>query len=167
MQSLISELLVYRIHFLCARGLVRMEMEFIIKGGDFVAAGEAATRIRNILRQVGLDSTVLRRAAIAAYEAEMNIVIHARLGRLKFQLTPKDIVIIAEDEGPGIENIDLAMQEGYSTASEEIREMGFGAGMGLPNIKRCSDEFFLESEVGKGTCLRVVLHNPDRKAVEA
>jgi serine/threonine-protein kinase RsbT len=144
-----------------------MEMEFVIKGGDFAAAGEAASKVKNILRQVGVDSSLLRRTAIVAYEAEMNIVIHARSGILRFQLTPDHIVIIAEDEGPGMADIDLAMQEGFSTAPEEIREMGFGAGMGLPNIKRCSDEFFIESQVGEGTYVKVVIHNPERKAVEA
>lgn len=96
----------------------------------------------------------MRRVTIAAFEAEMNIIIHAYRGELKVDILPEKIVVIAEDEGPGIPDIELAMQEGYSTAPSEVREMGFGAGMGLPNIKRCSDSLEIKSEVGRGTFLR-------------
>jgi anti-sigma regulatory factor (Ser/Thr protein kinase) len=93
--------------------------------------------------------------ATAAYEAEMNVVIYAQQGELRFMVSPQSITVVVEDQGQGISNIDLAMQEGYSTASREIQEMGFGAGMGLPNIKRNADELKVESEVGKGTTLRM------------
>jgi len=96
----------------------------------------------------------VRRVTVAAFEAEMNIVIHAHRGQLRISISPEKIVVVAEDEGPGIPNIELAMQEGYSTAPPRIREMGFGAGMGLPNIKRCADVLEIRSEVGRGTYLR-------------
>ena len=104
---------------------------------------------------MGIDSSVVRRVAIAAYEAEMNVVMYAASGRMTLVVTPEVIAIDVDDEGPGIEDVSLAMQEGFSTATPEIREMGFGAGMGLPNIKKNSDEFEIQSEVGRGTRLRV------------
>jgi anti-sigma regulatory factor (Ser/Thr protein kinase) len=97
----------------------------------------------------------MRRVAIASYEAEMNIVMYAHRGRLALKVSPDRIVVEADDDGPGIEDIDLAMQEGYSTATSEMREMGFGAGMGLPNIKRSADQLEITSEVGKGTRLKI------------
>nr|WP_297198927.1 ATP-binding protein [Thermanaeromonas sp.] len=106
------------------------------------------------MQQVGFPPELVRRVTIAAFEAEMNIIIHAYRGELKVDILPEKIVVIAEDEGPGIPDIELAMQEGYSTAPPEVREMGFGAGMGLPNIKRCSDRLEIKSEVGRGTFLQ-------------
>lgn len=129
----------------------KIEMSFPVQGSDFTTAGEASSKIKRILQQVGLPSDITRRVAIAAYEAEMNIVIHANAGRLVLAVDDSQVTIIADDNGPGIENIDLAMQEGYSTASDEIREMGFGAGMGLPNMKRNSDEMIIDTIVGQGT----------------
>ncbi len=129
--------------------------KFTIAGGDFTNAGKASSRLKGILKQIGIPSAVIRRVATAAYEAEMNVVIYARQGELCFVVTPQKITIVVEDEGQGISDIDLAMQEGYSTASKEIQEMGFGAGMGLPNIKRNADELKVESDVGKGTTLRM------------
>ncbi|HHV61260.1 MAG TPA: anti-sigma regulatory factor [Firmicutes bacterium] len=134
-----------------------LEMSYDITGGDFAAAGEAATKIKRALKQIGVDAQTTRRAAIIAYEAEMNIIIHAYRGTLQARVSPEGIEILAEDEGPGIPDIELAMQEGYSTAPEKIREMGFGAGMGLPNMKKFSDEFHITSEVGKGTRVRAVV----------
>jgi serine/threonine-protein kinase RsbT len=131
---------------------------FSIKGGDFDTAGEVSTQIKAILKSIGINSNIIRRVAIATFEAEMNVVIHAENGKLDFCLTPQKITITVNDKGKGIEDIDLAMKEGYSTAPDEMREMGFGAGMGLPNIKRNSDEFKLESEVGVGTILRIAIH---------
>lgn len=128
-----------------------LELSFQVRGLDFSAAGEAAARIKKALQQIGVPSGVIRRAAIVAYESEMNVVIHARQGSLRASITPGSITIIAEDEGPGIADIEQAMQAGFSTAPDNIREMGFGAGMGLPNIKRCSTQLTVISEVGRGT----------------
>jgi len=110
--------------------------------------------LRNILKQIGISPLVIRRVSTASYEAEMNVVLYARRGTLSFMVTPEKITIVVEDEGQGIADIGLAMQEGYSTASREIREMGFGAGMGLPNIKKNADELEISSEVGLGTTVR-------------
>ncbi len=128
---------------------------FDVLGGDFLNAGRASTGIKAILREVGVEPSVIRRVAIAAYEAEMNVVLYARKGAMELRVTPKEVRIAVEDEGEGIPDIDLAMQEGYSTASEEIREMGFGAGMGLPNIKKNADTFSISSVPGKGTTLEI------------
>ena len=147
-----------------ARGYLLKTMEdlykitFTIRGGDFDTAGEVSTRIKAVLKSIGINSNIIRRVAIATFEAEMNVVIHADNGKLDFCLTPKKISITVNDKGKGIEDIDLAMKEGYSTATDEMREMGFGAGMGLPNIKKNSDEFKLESEVDVGTTLYLAIH---------
>ncbi len=135
---------------------------FTITGSDFDKAGEVSTQIKAILKAAGLDSTVIRRVASASFEAEMNVVIHADRGKIDFELTPTAIVLTIDDEGPGIEDLELAMKEGYSTASDDMREMGFGAGMGLPNIKKSSDDFHLESEVGKGTTLRITIKHDEQ-----
>ena len=127
------------------------EQSFPVKGGDFANAGEASCQVKEILKEIGVGPEIIRRLAIAAYEGEMNVVMYAREGEVRVSISPEMINLIIEDEGQGIENIDLAMQEGYSTATEEMREMGFGAGMGLPNMKKNSDEFKITSDVGKGT----------------
>lgn len=131
---------------------------FKIKGGDFINGGDASCRIGNILKEVGINPDVIMRTTVAAYEAEMNVVIYADHGTMYFSISSDKIYLRIEDEGKGIENIDLAMKEGYSTATEEIREMGFGAGMGLPNIKKNSDFFRIESAVGKGTKLEITIN---------
>jgi serine/threonine-protein kinase RsbT len=131
---------------------------FEITGRDFNKAGDVSIEIKEILRELGIDPVIVRRAAIAAYEAEMNVVMYARKGKMVLKLNPKAIRILLEDEGPGIEDIELAMQEGYSTATDEMREMGFGAGMGLPNIKRNADLFELKSKVDKGTTYNIVFY---------
>ncbi|MGQ9779929.1 MAG: ATP-binding protein [Bacillota bacterium] len=128
-----------------------MVLHFEVQGGDFAAAGEASSRLKAVLRQLGLGGDLIRRVAIATYEAEMNVVIHAYRGRIEARIAPAAIEVKVVDEGPGIPDIELAMQEGYSTAPEAVREMGFGAGMGLPNMKRCADELHIESQVGVGT----------------
>lgn len=132
--------------------------EYIIRGWDFTKAGEASCDIKNTLKEIGIPQEIIRRVAIASYEAEMNVVMYARQGTMRCQITPKHITIALEDEGPGIENIDRAMQEGFSTATPEMREMGFGAGMGLPNIKRNSDEFKISSVVNRGTNLIMIFN---------
>ncbi|MCX7974308.1 MAG: ATP-binding protein [Candidatus Aminicenantes bacterium] len=131
--------------------------QFSITGGDFYHAGHVSTQIKEILKELGIDPNIVRRAAIAAYEAEMNVVMYAQKGLFTLEVTPQKIHFFVEDEGQGIPDIELAMQEGYSTATPEMREMGFGAGMGLPNIKKNSDIFKITSEVGKGTVLDIII----------
>jgi serine/threonine-protein kinase RsbT len=126
---------------------------FTVNGGDFDKAGEISTQIKATLKAMGMDNDVVRRVAIASFEAEMNVVIHADAGTVDFRVTPGAILITFNDRGPGIPDIELAMQEGYSTATDEMREKGFGAGMGLPNIKKSVDDLKIESTVGKGTTL--------------
>lgn len=128
---------------------------FDIRAGEFQTAGDASASIKRKLKQIGIDSAVLRRIAVASYEAELNLIIHSQGGKLKLDMTPAAIVLTSADVGPGIADISKAMQEGYSTASEEARDLGFGAGMGLPNMKRNADGFSIESEVGKGTCIQM------------
>ena len=130
-----------------------MDLHYDIKGGDFVNAGHASSSLKKVLKQLNVDSGRIKRLVIALYEAEVNVVAHAYRGTIGVQLYPGEVEITVEDEGPGIEDIEQAMQEGYSTASPEVREMGFGAGMGLPNIKRNCDTFHIESTPGKGTTL--------------
>lgn len=126
-------------------------LEYPVMGGDFALAGMASSNVKKALQQLGIGPDIIRRVAVVTYEAEMNIVIHAYRGVLRVKVTPEYIDIEAEDEGPGIPDIELAMQPGYSTAPDNIREMGFGAGMGLPNIKNSSDELHIDSIVGRGT----------------
>ena len=130
---------------------------FTIEGRNFFNAGKASTEIKSLLKQLGIDAMTIRRVAIATYEAEMNVVMYAQQAVLTFEVTPQAVRIVVDDKGPGIPNIDLAMQEGYSTATAEMREMGFGAGMGLPNIKKNADELKIESAVGKGTKLQMTI----------
>ncbi|MDH4211213.1 MAG: ATP-binding protein [candidate division WOR-3 bacterium] len=137
------------------RSEVLLKQEFKIEGGDFVNAGESSCKVRNTLREIGIESDLVRRVAIAAYEAEMNVVMYARRGTMQVNVCRDNILLIIDDKGPGIENIDLAMQPGYSTATEEMREMGFGAGMGLPNMKKNADVFKITSRVGKGTRIEI------------
>jgi anti-sigma regulatory factor (Ser/Thr protein kinase) len=129
------------------------EVEFPVRGDDFLAAGEASNQIKETLVMLGVPSPISRRASVITYEAEMNLVIHAGGGILRAIITPEKLTIVATDCGPGIPDLDLAMKEGYSTASDRVREMGFGAGMGLPNIKRNADLLEIDTEVGRGTIL--------------
>jgi len=126
---------------------------FTIQSRNFDRAGENSTEIKTILKGLNFDSEIIRRAVVVAFEAEMNAVMYARVGTLTFVITEEDIRIEIIDEGPGIPDIEQAMQPGFSTASDEMREMGFGFGMGLPNIKKHSDSLKIESHVGKGTTL--------------
>lgn len=136
-------------------GGIILEHEFHIRGNDFANAGMVSTEVKSILKKIGLDSKLVRRVAISAFEGEMNVIMHAEKAKVDFLVTTKLIDVVINDSGRGISNIDLAMQEGYSTASEEVRAMGFGSGMGLPNIKKNADDLDIESEVGKGTRLRM------------
>jgi anti-sigma regulatory factor (Ser/Thr protein kinase) len=122
-----------------------------IQGRDFEHGGEASSDIKEALKKMGLNSQVVKRTAIASYEAEMNIIVYAENGELILEVFPHMVKVTAIDRGPGIEDVELAMKEGYSTAPPEIREMGFGSGMGLPNIKRNADRLVIESIPGKGT----------------
>jgi anti-sigma regulatory factor (Ser/Thr protein kinase) len=136
-----------------------LQLEFEIKGMDFARAGEAAAKIKKALQMVGMEVETIRKTLVVAYEAELNVVIHAYAGTLTAKISPDAVEIKVMDEGPGIADIELAMQEGYSTAPSNIREMGFGAGMGLPNIERCSDQMELTSEVNQGTLLTAIIFN--------
>jgi serine/threonine-protein kinase RsbT len=133
------------------------EGSFTVVGGDFSCAGEVSGNIKAILKRMGISNDLVRKAALVAYESEINIVSYARRGMIRLRVVPDSILIEAIDEGQGIPDIELAMQPGYSTASQKIREMGFGAGMGLCNIKSFSDIFHISSEVGKGTHLKMII----------
>lgn len=137
-------------------------LEFYIEADDYIAAGTASNNIKETLKMIGVPSDICRRAAVITYEAEMNLVIHGGGGTILAKISSDQVEIQTIDEGPGIADISRAIEEGYTTASDQAREMGFGAGMGLPNIKRNADEFELESEVGKGTKLRTVLKFPQK-----
>lgn len=133
-----------------------------VLGRDFENGGEASTEIKSLLKELEIDSHVIRRTVVVTFEAEMNIVMYAEEGTVTFVLTDEEIRIEVADRGPGIPDIAAAMQEGWSTATDEMRELGFGFGMGLPNIKRNSDSFELLSQVGQGTvltaCIRLDAH---------
>ena len=129
----------------------RLSYRFDVDGDNFTSAGEASVKVKKILRDIGFDPETIRRVSIAMYEGEINMVIHAGGGVADVVVEEDRIVIILTDQGPGIADIDLAMQEGFSTAPDNIRSLGFGAGMGLPNMKRYTDEMIIDSELGKGT----------------
>lgn len=127
---------------------------FTVHGNDFEHGGNVAAAIKATLRELGIASAAIRRLSIANFEAEMNVIMYARRAEFLFTITPELISVVVTDEGPGIPDIEWAMQEGHSTATAEMRERGFGAGLGLPNIRKNSDEFAIESTVGTGTTLR-------------
>ncbi len=129
-----------------------------VQKGDFTSAGEVSGSIKRTLRMLGVDSGLTRRISVAAYEVELNLIIHSLGGEICFSVDEGGITLDVSDVGPGIADIDLAMREGYSTAPEEVRMMGFGAGMGLPNMKRNADEFSIESTVGVGTKIHMRFH---------
>lgn len=124
-----------------------------VDGTDFTSAGQASVQIKKNLRQLGIDPEIIRRVSIAMYEGEINMVIHAHGGAADVTVSPEAVEIVLSDTGPGIADIDLAMQEGFSTASDSIRSLGFGAGMGLPNMKRYTDSMEIDTELGKGTTI--------------
>jgi len=136
----------------------KINLEFKIGEKDFFVAGESASRVKKTLQQLGMKQEIIKRIAIIIYEAAMNVAIHASHGILRILINPEAIIIETEDTGGGIPDVDLAMREGYSTATHEIREMGFGAGMGLPNIKQCSDELKIDTKVGVGTLLQATVY---------
>lgn len=142
-------------------------MSYPIVGGDYDSAGIATRKLKEQLARLGIDGAALRRAMIAAYEAEMNVVIHARTGTLWARVDETKLDLEVADEGPGIPDVDLAMKEGWSTASDRARRMGFGAGLGLPNIRRSSDRFQIETRVGRGTRIRSTILFQDAGAISA
>ncbi|MBP3315731.1 MAG: ATP-binding protein [Clostridia bacterium] len=131
----------------------KVVFHFDIDGNNFTSAGEASVKIKKLLREMGFSPDTIRRVSVAMYEGEINMVIHANGGSADVEVYGDRIEIILADRGPGIPNIDLAMQEGYSTAPDNIRSLGFGAGMGLPNMKRYTDEMRIESALGEGTTI--------------
>ncbi len=130
-----------------------LERRFNIKANDFVKAGEVSIEVQGILKKIGFDSALIRRISICAYEAEMNVVMHGGDGEMTLMIEPGQILLICRDKGEGIEDVELALKPGFSTAKPEHQEMGFGAGMGLPNIKKNSSVLFVETEKGKGARL--------------
>ena len=130
-------------------------LRYTVPGDDFTRAGEASADVKRNLKRMGVDREAVRKAAIALYEGEINLAIHAGGGEITVTLTPDTIVMLLEDHGPGIPDIALAMSEGWSTAPDEGRSLGFGAGMGLPNMKKYSDRFDIQSTVGVGTTIRM------------
>lgn len=128
-----------------------MKLHYEVDGDDFTRAGEASANVKKTLRKLGVAPEAIRKVAIALYEGEINMVIHAEGGYIDIEITPNKITMALCDKGKGIENVEQAMQEGYSTAPDEVRSLGFGAGMGLPNMKKYTDEMSVESTVGVGT----------------
>lgn len=135
-----------------------MKVHYDVDGEDFTLAGAASAALKKRLRQLGLPPDVIRRTAIAMYEAEINMVIHADGGTIDVEISPDKIHIVFADHGPGIPDINKAMKEGYSTATSEIRELGFGAGMGLPNMKTYSDEMKIDTVIGEGTTIDLLIN---------
>ena len=132
-----------------------MNFKYHIEGGDFTHAGSASSQVKKMLKQLNVDPGIIKRIVVALYEAEVNIVAHAYRGDIEIDIETDKVFIKLVDQGPGIKDINLAMQEGYSTASQMVRDMGFGAGLGLPNMKKNSDVLNVQSEVGKGTCVEI------------
>lgn len=135
-----------------------MKLEYKVEGGDFARAGWASSQVKKVLKQLNIDQSVIKRVVVALYEAEVNIVAHAYRGVITVNIDAEKIRMKLEDEGPGIPDIPLAMQRGYSTASPQVREMGFGAGMGLPNIDTNADIFDIKTDLGVGTTLEITIN---------
>ena len=135
-----------------------MIKKYIISGEDFSLAGEASSNFKSVMKKLGISQDVIRRVSIAMYEAEINTIIHGGGGECEAEVLPGKISVTFKDQGPGIANLDLAMQEGYSTAGDKIRELGFGAGMGLPNIKKYTDDMLIDTAPGKGTTITLIVN---------
>jgi anti-sigma regulatory factor (Ser/Thr protein kinase) len=135
-----------------------MSFEYKVLGGDFTHAGYASSQVKKMLKQLGVDNGVIKRVVVCLYEAEVNIVAHAWDGIINIVLDADTVFMKLTDNGPGIADIEQAMQKGFSTASPEVREMGFGAGMGLPNISANADRFIITSEPGRGTTLEITIN---------
>ena len=135
-----------------------LSLHYVVPGDDFTRAGEASGNVKQKLKKLGYNPDAIRREAIAMYEGEINMVIHAGGGEAFVDISPERVDIVLEDHGPGIADVEKAMQLGYSTAPEEVRSLGFGAGMGLPNMKKYSDSMQIDTEVGKGTTVTMDIH---------
>ncbi len=135
-----------------------MVLTYDVPSDDFTRAGEASSDVKSKLKMLGVDPAAVRKVAIAMYEGEINMVIHANGGTITVEITPERIKMILADVGPGIPDVDLAMRAGYSTAPDEVRSLGFGAGMGLPNMKKYSDEMEINTEIGVGTTITMVVN---------
>lgn len=135
-----------------------LSLQYTVIPDDFSRAGEASSDVKNTLKQLGVSPDIIRKVSISLYEGEINMVIHASGGTIDVKATPSQITMVLADVGPGITDVDKAMEAGYSTASETARELGFGAGMGLPNIKKYSDEMKIETVVGVGTTLTILVN---------
>lgn len=135
-----------------------LHYHYVVPGDDFTRAGMASSAVKQTLKQLGLNPETVRKMAISLYEGEINMVIHAGGGEIDVDIDDEKIVAVLTDHGPGIENIELAMQEGWSTATEQVRGLGFGAGMGLPNMKKYSDDMKIDSKPGTGTTVTVVVN---------
>ena len=135
-----------------------IRLVYPVEGGDLIEAGEASSKMKLTLKKLGLPQDVIRRASICMYEGEINMVIHADGGQAEVEVDADQIVIRMEDTGPGIPDVEQAMQEGFSTAGDVARDLGFGAGMGLPNMKRCSDDMQIDTQVGVGTTVTMRIH---------
>ena len=133
-----------------------LKLKYSIKDGDFSTAGNASSHIKKNLKMLGIDALLIKKMVVSIYEAEVNMIAHAHGGNIEVIIDEEKIMAIIADVGPGIPDIDQAMQKGFTTASEEVRQMGFGAGMGLPNIKKNSDELNIESVIGQRTTLRIL-----------
>lgn len=134
-----------------------LSLHFDVDGSDFTLAGECSSKVKKTLKQLGFDPEIIRRVAIAMYEGEINMVIHANGGMINVSISPDEIVVVLKDTGPGIPDVDKAMQEGFSTASNSVRELGFGAGMGLPNMKKYTDEMTIDTVIGQGTTVTLII----------
>lgn len=133
-----------------------MKMNYHIDGGDFINAGKASSAVKGLLKQLNVPAPLIKRVVVALYESEVNVAAHAYQGEIDVRINEDEICLTVSDSGPGISDIDKAMVVGFSTATREVREMGFGAGMGLPNIRKNSDSFHIESVPGKGTVVSIV-----------
>lgn len=138
--------------------MTSIHYQYQVDGDDFTRAGEASSSLKQVLKQLNLPPDIIRRCAIAIYEGEINMVIHAEGGVIDIDIYHDKIVMVLKDKGPGIPDIGLAMQEGYSTANEEVLNLGFGAGMGLPNMKRSSDEIHIDTELNVGTTVTMIIN---------
>ena len=134
-----------------------ISLSYTVPGDDFTRAGEASSSVKHKLKQLGYNSDAIRRVAIAMYEGEINMVIHAGGGQAFVEISPDKVEMTLTDHGPGIADVEKAMQEGYSTAPDNVRSLGFGAGMGLPNMKKYTDKMNIETELGKGTTLTMTV----------
>ncbi len=138
--------------------MAALTMHYTVDGNDFTLAGDCSSKVKKSLTQLGFDPATIRKVAIAMYEGEINMVIHANGGFIDVSIEPDKIVAVLNDHGPGIADINKAMQEGFSTASNKVRELGFGAGMGLPNMKKYSDEMNISTKIGEGTIVTLTFY---------